>query len=86
MKDPYQILGIDRNATDEEVKTAYRNMARKYHPDSYGDNPLADLAEEKMQEINEAYDSILGFFKIRKCLRHADYKPVQPHRVYYHGC
>ncbi len=60
MKDPYQILGIDRNATDEEIKTAYRNLARKYHPDSYGDNPLADLAEEKMQEINEAYDTIMA--------------------------
>ena len=44
MKDPYQILGISRNATDEEVKNAYRNLAKKYHPDSYGDNPLADLA------------------------------------------
>ena len=60
MKDPYQILGIDRNATDEEIKTAYRNLARKYHPDNYGDNPLADLAEDKMQEINEAYDSIMA--------------------------
>ncbi len=60
MKDPYQILGIDRNATDDEVKNAYRTLARKYHPDSYGDNPLADLAEEKMQEINEAYDSIMA--------------------------
>ena len=60
MKDPYQILGIDRNATDEEIKTAYRNLARKYHPDNYGDNPLADLAEDKMQEINEAYDAIMA--------------------------
>lgn len=66
MKDPYQILGIDRNASDEEVKTAYRNMARKYHPDVYGDNPLADLAEEKMQEINEAYDSIMATRKSGK--------------------
>ena len=66
MKDPYQILGISRNATDEEVKNAYRNLAKKYHPDSYGDNPLADLAEEKMQEINEAYDSIMASRKSGK--------------------
>lgn len=59
MKDPYQVLGISRNATDDEVKEAYRAMARKYHPDNYGDNPLSDLAQEKMQEINEAYDTII---------------------------
>ena len=66
MKDPYQILGISRNATDDEVKNAYRNLAKKYHPDSYGDNPLADLAEEKMQEINEAYDAIMATRKSGK--------------------
>ena len=59
MKDPYQILGISRDATDDEVKEAYRALARKYHPDNYGDNPLSDLAKEKMQEINEAYDAII---------------------------
>ena len=53
MSDPYSILGISKNATDEEVKKAYRELARKYHPDAYADNPLADLAAEKMQEINE---------------------------------
>ena len=59
MKDPYQILGIPPTASDEEVKEAYRKLARKYHPDNYAaDNPLADLATEKMQEINEAYDAI----------------------------
>ncbi len=57
--DPYKILGISPNATDEEVKNAYRAMARKYHPDNYSDdNPLADLAKEKMQEVNAAYDMI----------------------------
>ena len=59
MKDPYQVLGIPPTATDEEVKEAYRKLARKYHPDNYtADNPLADLATEKMQEVNEAYDAI----------------------------
>ncbi len=58
MKDPYSVLGLSPGASDEEVKRAYRELARKYHPDNYQDNPLADLAEEKMKEINEAYDAI----------------------------
>lgn len=58
MSDPYQILGVKPNASDDEVKRAYRELARKYHPDNYQDNPLADLAEEKMKEVNEAYDAI----------------------------
>ncbi len=58
MNDPYKTLGISPNASDEEVKKAYRDLAKKYHPDNYQDNPLADLAQEKMKEINEAYDSI----------------------------
>ena len=56
--DPYKVLGIDRSATDEEVKKAYRELAKKYHPDNYVNTPLADLADEKMKEINEAYDTI----------------------------
>ena len=59
MKDPYSILGVPYGASDEEVKTAYRNLARRYHPDNYDDsNPLKELAKEKMQEINAAYDEI----------------------------
>lgn len=59
MKDPYTILGVSKNASDDEIKEAYRNLARKYHPDNYGDdNPLKELANEKMQEINTAYDEI----------------------------
>ena len=58
MTNPYMVLGIDPSATDEEVKKAYRDLAKKYHPDNYADSPLADLAQEKMKEINEAYDAI----------------------------
>ena len=59
MNDPYKILNISPNASDDEVKHAYRELARKYHPDNYHDNPLADLAQEKMKEINEAYEQVL---------------------------
>lgn len=58
MTDPYRVLGVEPTASDDEIKRAYRELARKYHPDNYQNNPLADLAEEKMKEINEAYDQI----------------------------
>lgn len=60
MKDPYSILGVSPNATEQEIKNAYRNLAKKYHPDNYQNNPLADLAEEKMKELNDAYDQIMA--------------------------
>ncbi len=58
MTDPYKVLGVSPAATDEQIKEAYRNLAKKYHPDQYADSPLKDLADEKMKEINEAYDTI----------------------------
>ena len=58
MRDPYEVLGVKPGASDDEIKRAYRELARKYHPDNYQNNPLADLAEEKMKEINEAYDAL----------------------------
>ena len=59
MSDPYKVLGVSPSATDEEIKTAYRELAKKYHPDNYAGSPIADLASEKMKEINEAYDQLM---------------------------
>ena len=58
MKDPYKVLGVPPDASDDEIKKAYRALARKYHPDNYNGSDLADLAEEKMKEVNEAYDAV----------------------------
>lgn len=59
MQDPYQILGVARNASDEEIKKAYRSLSRKYHPDANINNPLKDEAEAKFKEIQQAYQKIM---------------------------
>ncbi len=59
MSDPYQVLGVSRNASMDEIKKAYRDLSRKYHPDANVNNPLADLAAEKFKEIQEAYNAIV---------------------------
>ena len=55
---PYEVLGIKPGASQDEIKSAYRNLIKKYHPDKYADNPLQDLAQQKIREINEAYDML----------------------------
>lgn len=60
MTDPYQILGISQNATDEQVKQAYNVMQRKYHPDNYDDSNMKKFASEKLQEATDAFDSIMN--------------------------
>ena len=58
-KNPYEVLGVPQSASDDEVKKAYRDLSRKYNPDANVNNPLADLAEEKFKEVQEAYDMIM---------------------------
>lgn len=57
--DPYRVLGVSPNASDDEIKRAYRELSRKYHPDANAGNPLADLAEEKFKEVQMAYSQIM---------------------------
>lgn len=59
MRDPYETLGVSRNASMDEIKKAYHKLSRKYHPDANVDNPLADLAAEKFKEVQQAYDQIV---------------------------
>jgi len=59
MRNPYEVLGIREGASEEEIKKTYRELVKKYHPDQYANNPLSRLAEEKLSEINEAYDYIM---------------------------
>ena len=63
MEDPYKILGVSPDASDEEIKKAYRNLAKKYHPDL---NPGDPVAAQKMQEVNAAYDAIKNPDKARR--------------------
>jgi len=59
MIDPYQVLGVSRGASDEEIKKAYRSLSRKYHPDANVNNPNKDQAEEKFKQVQQAYDQIM---------------------------
>ena len=71
ISEAYKILEISENSSEEEIKLAYKKLAKKYHPDFYQNNPLADLAEEKLKEVNEAYDVLT---KNKASKRQADKK------------
>lgn len=55
---PYKVLGVSETASQEEIRAAYLELVKKYHPDRYVDNPLKELASEKLKEINEAYETL----------------------------
>ena len=59
MRDPYEVLGVSRNATEEEIKKSYKALSRKYHPDANINNPHKEEAEEKFKEIQQAYQQVM---------------------------
>ncbi len=59
MKDPYEVLGVSKNASEEEIKKAYRKLSRQYHPDANINNPNKAQAEEKFKEVQQAYQQIM---------------------------
>ncbi len=59
MLDPYKVLGVERGATDEEVKKAYRKLSRKYHPDANINNPNKEKAEEMFKTVQQAYEQVM---------------------------
>lgn len=60
MRDPYEVLGVSRGASDDEIKKAYRALSRKYHPDANVNNPNKEQAEEKFKEVQQAYQAIMN--------------------------
>ena len=60
---PYEVLGVSETATDEQVRSAYIKLVKKYHPDRYQDSDLKDLANDKLKQVNEAYDTITNMRK-----------------------
>ena len=71
MNDPYEVLGLRQGASEEEVKKAYKTLAKKYHPDVTGNDPAA---AKKMQEINTAYDAIINHKSYSSSSSYQDYR------------
>ncbi|MCI8561220.1 MAG: J domain-containing protein [Dorea sp.] len=59
MTDPYSVLGVRKEASDDEIKKAYRSLSRRYHPDANINNPHKDMAEAKFKEVQQAYNQIM---------------------------
>lgn len=68
-KNYYAVLGVNKNSTEDEIKKAYRKLARKYHPDANPDDPNA---EAKMREINKAYSAVLAYLEEVLCKKRED--------------
>lgn len=79
MNNPYQILGVSQDASEEEIKKAYRNLSRRYHPDANINNPNKAQAEEKFKQIQQAYEQIM---KERTEGYHSGYGSAQGSRSY----
>ncbi len=77
-RDPYDVLGVRRGANQDEIKRAYRELVKKYHPDNYKNHPLENLAKEKMQEINEAYDTLTSGNTQRSSDNYQDQQDYNP--------
>ena len=58
MNNPYKVLGVNEGASQEEIRSAYLKLVKKYHPDKYTDSDLKELANEKLVEVNEAYEML----------------------------
>ena len=82
MDDPYKVLGLSPDASDEEVKKAYRRLAKQYHPDL---NPGDPVAAKKMQEINAAYEQIKNPEKARPSGNSGSYGGYNPYGSGYGG-
>ena len=78
--DPYKVLGVSYDADEETIKKAYRELVKKYHPDRYVNTPMAEMASEKMKEINEAYDMLTN--KNTNSTGHSSYNPYGSYGTY----
>ena len=76
--DPYEILGISRNASEQEIKKAYRKLSRQYHPDANVGNPNAAAYEEKFKQIQQAYQTIMDQAAGRKPIQRIWRIPSEP--------